>query len=186
MGDSLQDYFSNLLGCGGGLSSISEIVPDNARSRPSFTGNIKNNSSNDVDNDDMNFDWLHNWCSVDTTRTPFSAAVAAGGCGGAPFCLNRWDSVPQQQEQQQRQRQDTVMKRPRRRPLGDGSDNPGEEGVAEDYRAIFLPTEDAMDGDDRVDQVPKTSFLPRRTTGIMSPQRSISPSSSNSSLDGTP
>jgi hypothetical protein len=120
MTDSLQDYFSNLMGCGG-LSMA--IVSDNARARSSF-----NNSSGHLD-------WLTDCCSMDTTSTTLSTP----GCG---FNFSRWDSEPPQHTI----KRDTAIKRPRRRALGEGSDDPGDEGVAEDYAAIFLDASATEDG----------------------------------------
>jgi hypothetical protein len=116
MSDSLHDYFSNLIGCGG-LSM--DIVSDNARARSGF-----NNTSSHLD-------WLNDCCSMDTTT------LSSPGCG---FNFSRWDSEPPQHTV----KRDTAIKRPRRRALGEGSE--GDEGVAEDYAAIFLDLSGAEDG----------------------------------------
>ncbi|CAB9502179.1 expressed unknown protein [Seminavis robusta] len=121
MSDSLQDYFSNLIGCGG-----MSIVSDNARS--SFTNN--NNGSGQ-------FDWFQDCCSMDTTSS-FTLDTTT-----PYFGFSRWESEPQDVV-----KRDSAVKRPRRRPLGEGSDNPGDENAQEDYTAIFLPTEYALDGAD--------------------------------------
>jgi hypothetical protein len=67
MGDSLQSYFANLLGCNNRDNDIT-VVSDNARSKG-------------FDSNDGSLDWLIDWCSMDTTE---------------PFCFSRWESVPEQ------------------------------------------------------------------------------------------
>jgi hypothetical protein len=123
MGDSLQSYFSNLLGCAG---TNTEIVSDNARSR----------SSLNFHHSDTNLDWLTDCCSVDTTWS--------GGSGGV--CFNRWDT--NESISAAGKNQDTAVKPyARRRPLGEGSESGhmDDEATDEDILAIFLPTEKAMD-----------------------------------------
>ena len=126
MGDSLQDYFSNLLGCSN--TGDATLIVDNAKPRSSATS-------------ETSLDWLMECCSVDTTNSCSSY--------NSLHSLSRWESIPTHPHQPStpgvsHQKGDFAIQRPRRRTLSwnDDSDNdinllaPSAAPPA-DYTAIF-------------------------------------------------
>ena len=121
MGDSLQSYFSNLLGCH--HPGDATLVVDNARPRSSATS-------------ETSLEWLMECCSVDTTNSCSSYNTL--------HSFSRWESEPNQSDGLPRAKRDSAIQRPRRRtyswnddridgsPSSNGSDLP-----PADYTAIF-------------------------------------------------
>lgn len=139
MGDSLQDYFSNLLGGVGNCST--EIVADNARTPPSRHSSV-------TSSDKVQLDWLTDCCAMDTT----TVSCVPGGFD-SPFLFSRWESEPYQASATKR---DSVIQRPIRRTRSN-SENQGDES---DFKATFMPSEEAFDQQDGQPQMAKQ--LPAR------------------------
>ena len=143
MGDSLKDYFSNLLGGVGNCST--EIIADNARAPPSRHNSC---SSGPESSAEAQLDWLMDCCAMDTT----TMSCVPGGFD-SPFSFSRWESEPYQASATKR---DSLIRRPIRRTRS-GSENQIEES---DFEAIFTPSKEVFDRQD--DQPQLANTLPTR------------------------